>query len=250
MNLIPPVRAELAERYIFNFRMPLEVLADYLPAPWLSPQSVQGYGVASFCLLDLRHITAAPFPTFCGIHSVSCARRYAVLDHSDGSRPAVFVTERQTSSAFGAWFTGLGFSCRHPYAPASIEHRDREADLRIGLTKDDPQFSATVRLGGRLASEFFPSSEEFAAFIAQGVTSYGLSRHPNRLTKVDLHKDDHGYQPLDVLSLQGPILDEWRSSGAVLDSAFRTQGGRYQWTYYGLRAASDQPSLLPAEARQ
>jgi hypothetical protein len=123
MNIIPPVRAELAERFIFNFRMPLEAMSHYLPAPWLSPQPVHGYGVASFCLLDLQHITVAPLPTVVGLHSLSCAPRYAVLDHSAGApTPAVFVTERQTSSAFGAWFTGLGFSCRHPFAPAKFTH--------------------------------------------------------------------------------------------------------------------------------
>jgi len=132
MNIIPPVRAELADRFIFNFRMPLDALAEYLPAPWLSPQSVQGYGVASFCLLDLQHITVAPLPTIAGLHSLSCAPRYAVLDHSGGEpKPAVFVTERQTSSAFGAWFTGLGFSCRHPFAPAHITHHNHEADIQV-----------------------------------------------------------------------------------------------------------------------
>ena len=123
MNLIPPVRAELAERFIFNFRMPLAAMAELLPAPWLTPLPVRGWGVASFCLLDLRHITAAPLPTVAGINSISCAPRFAVLDHSDGTpRPAVFVETRQTSSPFGAWFTSLGFSCRHPFADAQITH--------------------------------------------------------------------------------------------------------------------------------
>ena len=112
MNLIPPVRAELAERYIFNFRLPPAALAGYLPAPWLTPQTVRGWGVASFCLLDLRGITPAPFsPALCGLDSVSCAPRYAVLD---GPSPAVFVTERQTSSAFGAWFTRPGLLLSAP----------------------------------------------------------------------------------------------------------------------------------------
>jgi hypothetical protein len=115
MSLMPAVRASLAERFIFNFRLPAEMLATYLPVPWLAPQEVQGYGVASFCILDLRGITVAPLAASIGLASISCAPRYAVLDLSSGSAaPAVFVTERQTNSAFGAWFTSLGFSAPHP----------------------------------------------------------------------------------------------------------------------------------------
>ena len=238
MNIIPPVRAELAERFIFNFRMPLDALAEYLPAPWLSPQPVQGYGVASFCLLDLRHITVAPLPTVAGLRSLSCAPRYAVLDHSTGEpKPAVFVTERQTSSAFGAWFTGLGFSCRHPFAPARITHRDDEADIQVEDNKGSFRFGATARTAQRARSELFASVEEFGAFIARGVTSYGLSRYRNRLTQVDLHKEDHGYEALEVRSIHSPLLEQWQAKGAVLDSAFHTRGGRYEWAYHGLREA-------------
>lgn len=238
MNIIPPVRAELAERFIFNFRMPLDALAEYLPAPWLQPQPVGGYGVASFCLLSLRHITVAPLPTTIGLNSISCAPRYAVLDISEGApKPAVFVTERRTSSAFGAWFTSLGFSCRHPHAPARITHEDVDVRLSVKAPGDECPFSASVRPARESRSALFASPAQFASFIAQGVTSYGLSRYPNKLTQVDLHKEDHGYEPLDVLSLQSPVLEQWQDSGAVLDSAFRTGGGRYEWTYLGLREA-------------
>src|SRR6202453_4267860 len=111
MSLMPAVRASLAERFIFNFRMPAKMLATYLPVHWLVPQEIRGYGVASFCILDLRGITVAPLTTSIGLASISCAPRYAVLDVSrEPATPAVFVSERQTNSAFGAWFTSLGFS--------------------------------------------------------------------------------------------------------------------------------------------
>ena len=116
MSVLPSVRATLAERFLFNFRMPPDALAAFLPSvPWLVPQTVNGYGVVSFCLLDLRNITVAPLPTIAGLSSISCAPRYAVMDLShDPPTPSVFVTERQTNSAFGAWFTSLGFSAPHP----------------------------------------------------------------------------------------------------------------------------------------
>src|SRR5258708_4436489 len=82
MSFMPAVRASLAERFIFSFRLPAKALARYLPVSWLAPQEVRGYGVASFCILDLRGITVAPLTTQIGLTSISCAPRYAVLDLS------------------------------------------------------------------------------------------------------------------------------------------------------------------------
>jgi hypothetical protein len=235
MALMPAVRASLAERFIFNFRLPAEMLATYLPVSWLAPQGVHGYGVASFCILDLRGITVAPLTTSIGLASISCARRYAVLDVSrEQASSAVFVTERQTNSAFGAWFTSLGFSAPHPQVEAVIDHQDDRTVLRVDSPDDGLLFTANVRPSAALTSELFASPQEFADFIAQGVTSYGRSRHGSRLTKVDLHKDDADYTPLEVSKLGGALADDWQRHGGLFDSAFRTGGGRYEWTYHGL----------------
>lgn len=233
------VRAQLAERFIFNFRMPPHVLRRSLPAPWLVPQAVHGGEcIASFCLLDLRHITVAPLPCLSGLHGINCAPRFAVVDTSGQTpRPAVFVGGRFTSSALGAWLTGLGFSCRHAYARAEIAHDGDKTRLGVHRTGHPFQFCATVAPAGETRSAVFPTADAFGAFIAQGVTSYGPSRDERRLTCVDLHKDDFGYQPLTVLSLHSPLVAQWQRHGAILDSAFRTAGGRCEWTYRGLRAA-------------
>jgi hypothetical protein len=235
MSLMPAVRASLAERFIFNFRLPAKMLATYLPVPWLTPQEVEGYGVASFCILDLRGITVAPLTTSVGLASISCAPRYAVLDLSSGSpTPAVFVTERQTNSAFGAWFTSLGFSAPHPQVEVVMEHQDDKTLVRVTSPQDGLLFAATVRPSAAMQSALFASKQHFAEFIAQGVSSYGLSRHGSRLTKVDLHKDDADYLPLEVSHLEGTFAEDWRHHGGVFDSGFRTSGGRYEWTYHGL----------------
>jgi hypothetical protein len=232
---LPSVRANLAERFLFNFRLSPEALQKYLPAPWLVPQVIEGYAVASFCLLDLRNITVAPLPTLAGLTSISSAPRYAVVSTRDPeARPAVFVTERQTNSAFGAWFTTLGFSAAHPYVETEILHEGTRTQLTVRSPEGELLFSATVDETPALDSALFADAAAFAAFIAQGITSYGLSRHGERLTMMDLHKQDALYRPLSVASVTGPLIEQWRADGAVLDSAFYTSGGRYEWSYHGL----------------
>ncbi len=233
--VLPSVRAALAERFIINFRMRPEALAGFLPVPWLRPQPINGYGVVSFCILDLRGITVAPLPTLAGLRSISCAPRYAVLDASkEGAPPAVFVTERHTNSEFGAWFTTLGFSAPHPHVNAAIEHREDGTALRVSDPEQGDLFSASVRPTQALDSELLASKEAFAEFIAEGVSSYGRSRYEGRLTKLDLYKEDADYEVLAVDDVGGPLVERWQEAGAVLDSAFRTSGGRYEWAYHGL----------------
>src|SRR6202044_162160 len=117
---------------------------------------------------------------------------------------------------------------------AGISYQEDRILLRVESLDDGLLFTATVRPWAETKSMLFSSPQEFADFIAQGVSSYGLSRHGSRLTKVDLQKEDAGYTPLEVLDLGGTFADDWQGHGGVLDSAFLTRGGRYEWTYHGL----------------
>lgn len=249
MSWIPPVRARLGERFIFNFRMAPGVMRRFVPAAWLAPQEVNGFAVASFCILDLRGITVAPLaPTF-GLASVSCAPRYAVLDCSAGAEtPAVFVTTRWTSSAFGAWLTSLGFSAPHPHARARIA-RSGETVALHAETDQGLLLDARVAPGEGERSRLFASAEAFAGFIAAGVSSYGTSRHGTRLTRVDLRKSDHAYTPLRVERIDSPVVRGWVDAGAVLDSAFHTSGGVYEWRYHGLTPHEPARSAPPLDGR-
>jgi hypothetical protein len=250
MSIIPTVSARMHERFIVNYRMPMEAMVGYLPAPWLRPQEIHGYALASFCMLDLRGVIAEPLPSRVGLSMVSCAPRFAVVDHSTNPpTPAVLVTERYTNSAFGSFVTKLGFSAAHGHVGATISHRDRAAvdpaavdpaavDLRV--TEDDGgvMFEAVVRPTLFTASPLFDSVDAFVATIAEGVRSFGVSRHVGRLTVLDLAKDDAAFEPFEALSVGGSVVNRWEADGAVLDSVFRTTNARYAWTYHGLRATA------------
>jgi hypothetical protein len=234
-SLIPPVRATLQERYLFNFRMPASVFERLVPVPWLQPQLINNYAVISFCTLQLHHITVAPLPTVAGLSSLSCAYRLAVLDASQPTpTPAVFVPARYTNNPFCAWFTHLGFSAPHPLVHATITKNNEQVALAIRHPDNKSLFRATVQPTMVCHSALFDDARTFAQFIKQGVSSYGMSIRGSRLTKVDLHKTEAAFEPLTVVHWQDAMLDELGAQGVVLDSAFRTAGGQYQWTYHGL----------------
>jgi hypothetical protein len=237
VSVIPTLSATMRERFIVNYRMPVEALAGYLPAPWLGPQDINGFALASFCLLDLRDVVAEPLPSRLGVSMISCAPRYAVIDRSAvPPRPAVFVTERYTNSAFGSFVTKLGFSAAHGHVDARIDHSGSgEVDLRVVDDRDELMFEAIVRPTSFAVSSLFGSIDEFVTTIAVGVRSYGLARHEGKVTVLDLAKDDACFEPFEALSVGGSVVQQWTADGAELDSIFRTTNARYAWTYHGLK---------------
>lgn len=246
-SILPPVRAALERRYLFNFRMPARVFQRMVPVNWLPPQLIDGQAIISFCTLQLRNITVAPLPTVVGLSILSCAYRFAVLDTTQPvATPAVYVPARYTNNRFGSWFTYQGFSCPHPLIQATISTQAGTKTLSITHADGAPLFDAVFADTDTPQSTLFDTADRFASFIKAGVTSYGNSIRGTQLTRVDLRKTETAFTPLVVHSWQDQLLSAQDDGEIVLDSAFSTAGGQYQWTYHGLVAA-EQPvrALVP-----
>lgn len=223
---LPAVRAQMRERFVVNMRVPVDALE--LPRR-LRPQPVKGWAIVSFCVLDLRGITVAPLPTTVGWRSLSCAERWGVLDPG----PAVYVVRRLTTSRLGAAFTRLGFSAPHAVVDLDVTRGRTTASVRAvdgGATLLDARLSR----GGDLRDSVFDGVPEFARFLADGVRSYGPSRHEGRLTVLDLHKTDSTYEPLVIEEATGSFVERWSAVGGEIDSAVRTTHAAYEWRYHGL----------------
>ena len=163
--VLPSVRARMRERYIVNVRVPPDALADELPG-CLDPQEVNGWGIVSFCLLDLRRISVAPLPPIIGPRSMSCAARYAVRD--EGGAPSVFVPERQTASRLGAWFTRRGFSAPHGLVEIDVStHQDGGAEVHVHHDGAS-MFDSWLRPRASVDSLAFEGVDHFAAFLSMG----------------------------------------------------------------------------------
>ena len=237
------VSAKMVERYIFNFRMPPEELKKRLPAPWLEPQVVNGYSAVSFCILWLERLAISPIPPIISFSTISCAYRIGVMDLSGSEpEPSVYVTDRWADLPLIAMLGPLILQDTIPVIRAAIGH-DNHGGTRVQMsyTEGSALFSASVtpKASGELGSEVFSSVDEFARFIKEGVSSYGPSLRPGKLTKVDLQKEDTRYEALEANVEFSELNEEsWADAGMVFDSAVRAQGARYVWKYRGLWSAT------------
>lgn len=240
------VKAQMVERYIFNYRMPPEELRKRLPAPWIEPQVVNGSCAVSFCILWLDRLTLQPIPALLRFSTISCAYRIGVIDRSvEPPEPSVYVTDRWADLPLISVLGPLVLHDTIPAIKAAIGHeQDGDTHVQMSYTDGAALFSASVRPkpDGQMNSQVFASVDDFAAFIKAGVSSYGPSLQPGALTKVDLIKEDVSYEPLDATIEYSELTDEvWRDGGLEFDSAVRAKGARYTWAYRGLWASTDRP---------
>jgi len=233
------VGAHMVERYIFNYRIRPDELKKRLPAPWLEPQVMNGYSVVSFCILWLEKLTLTPIPSILQFSTISCAYRIGVLDVSgEVPVPSVYVLDRWADLPMCSRLGPMILQDTIPVIKASIAH-DNEKGTRVQMSYTDGSalFEAAVRpREGGFSSSVFDSVSAFAGFIRDGVSSYAPSLHPGKLTKVDLHKEEVDYEPLEAKVDFSELNEEsWSEAGMELDCIVRAKtGARYKWTYQGL----------------
>ena len=234
------VVATLKERYIFNFRLPPDKLAERLPVDWLKPQIINGWSVASFCILSLRNVMVWPIPSQFGFKTISCAYRCGAIDHSGSEpTPSVYVLDRNTDLPLIARLAPFLFLDTIPMVDVELSRAEGGVKVNVRYLDRQRMFAAKARPlpgGGLFESKVFESLDGFAQFIHQGISSYTPSIFGDSLARVDLHKEDPVYEPMageiDYDWLEG----EWRDAHLEFDSAVRATGGLYRWTFRGVRS--------------
>lgn len=231
------IESRLIERFIFNFRTRPEVLTSCLPVAHLRPQLLDGWGVVSFCMLTLDHVTLAPLPSWIGLRTTSCAYRCGVIDASGAQpEPSVYIFKRYTDHPLISY---LG-----PRVFATAMHKVRFSQTRDGAVRtvrvhDDRQclFSASIQPSvspNVLDSQVFDSLDAFARFINLGGISYTPAITGGALARVDLHKSDTHYTAFDGTVERSLLDDLWPNADWIFDSVVLATGGLYKWTYQGL----------------
>src|SRR5258708_1309873 len=74
---IPIIRGVMDRRILVNYRVDPSVLALLLPATF-RPKVVHGVGMVGICLIRLKKVRPAFFPSWLGISSENAAHRTAV----------------------------------------------------------------------------------------------------------------------------------------------------------------------------
>ncbi len=230
------VHAQLVERFIFNFRMSPDAFAKRLPTAWLQPQICNGWSVVSFCILKLNKVMLSPLPGMFGYETTSCAYRCGVLDTSSGSpESSVYITDRNTDLPMIARLAPFLFADTIPMVKLFINRSGETVDIKVNYLDKQPLFSAKVTPSDKLESQIFPTIEDFTYFIKGGVSSYTPSIYGDQLARVDLAKEDATYEPLNATVDFSWLDGIWQGDGLIYDSAIRATGGRYKWTYRGLK---------------
>jgi hypothetical protein len=244
------ISAQMLERYIFNFRMKPEAMERHLPATWLKPQVMNGWSVVSFCVLNLDRLTIWPIPPLLRFQTLSCAYRAGVIDHSGSApTPSVYITDRNADLSLVARLGPILFHDSMPRVQFALSHEPHQKEVLVNFPDGQGLFSAEFKETDTLKSEVFASVDDFVHFIKGGVSSYTPSIYRHKLTRVDLAKEDTKYTPqlaeIDFNSLDGP----WKDTDMVFDSAIHASGGRYRWTYRGLRSYEPKPATSERAVR-
>jgi len=243
----PSIHGRLLDRYIFNFRVDPKVLERHLPpVSWLRPRIINGFGVVSFCLLNLKGVTLWPLPVQLGFDTISCAYRCAIVDGSGKDpEPSVYVLGRSTNLPIASSFGSILFSGTMNMIRCSIEHMESCAVIRASFIDGQQLFSAKVkpRQCSMSSSKLFESLDSFVGFIKGGASSYTPSRREGNHSRVDLTEESSYYEAVDATINYSWLDIVWPDAKLVFDSAFRASGGRYKLTYIGSVPAKQRESL-------
>jgi len=169
------VTAWLKERYIFNFRLRPDALGGHLPVRWLEPESINGWSLASFCVLSLEHLAVWPTPSLLSpFRTISCAYRCGIVDKSSGTAtPSVYILDRNTDLPLIARLGPFLFLDTLPMVRIAIEHTGTGAEIRVRALDRErisrPMFTISIR-----------STDSNRRFSLRSMTSRPLCRRASQ----------------------------------------------------------------------
>ena len=230
---IPVIRGVIDRRILVNYHVDPGVLAHLLPAPF-RPKVIRGAGLVGICLIRLKKVRPACFPSRLGISSENAAHRAAVeWDDHGVVREGVFVRRRDTNSWLNSLAGGRLFPGIHHHAKFTVEESaDRFA---VALRSDDEVTSMSVRSRrvDRLpTSSVFRSLEEASAFFQAGSLGYSATSNPSRFQGLELRCRKWQVEPLDVEEVRSSFFDDvsqFPRGSIEFDSALLMRGIEHEW---------------------
>ncbi len=249
---IPSVRGVIDRRILVNYHVDPNVLAPLLPAPF-RPKLRDGVGMVGICLIRLKKVRPAPFPSWLGISSENAAHRTAVeWDDHGVVREGVYVRRRDTDSRLNSLVGGRVFPGIHHHARFTVEETaDR---FEVELRSDDGVTTMAVR-GRRTnrlpASSKFRSLEEASAFFHAGSLGYSATRDPSRFQGLELRCLNWHIEPLEVDEVRSSFFEDeslFPRGSIEFDCALLMRGIEHEW--HGREDLCCAPGSLVGQASQ
>jgi hypothetical protein len=227
------MRGVIDRRILVNYHVDPTVLAPLLPAPF-RPKVVHGVGMVGICLIRLKKLRPAFFPSWLGVSTENAAHRTAVEWEDNGAvREGVYVRRRDTNSWFNALAGGRLFPGFHYHARFTVQ--ETPDHYHVALRSDDGITSMAVR-GRRTdrlpASSVFCSLEDASAFFQGGSLGYSATPDPSRFQGLELRCLHWRVEPLEVEEVRSSFFEEqsYFPKGSIeFDCALLMRGIEHEW---------------------
>jgi hypothetical protein len=190
--------------------------------------------MVGICLIRLKKVRPAFFPTWLGISSENAAHRTAVEWEDNGTvREGVYVRRRDTNSWLSSLAGGRLFPGIHYHARFSVE--ERADHYHAALRSDDGITSMAVhgRRADKLpASSVFRSLEEASAFFQGGSLGYSATPDPSRFQGLELRCLNWRMEPLEVEKVRSSFFEDeshFPKGSIEFDCALLMRGIDHEW---------------------
>jgi uncharacterized protein DUF2071 len=247
---LPELAGTVDRRLLINYSVDPDVIARVLPLPF-RPQLVRGRAVAGICLIRLRHMRPARFPSWLGLASENAAHRVAVeWDTPDGIRSGVYIPRRDSNSLVNVVVGGRAYPGVHHRAHFDVAEDEQHVRVSFRAVDGSAQVMADVVVAEHLAdSKLFSNAAEASAFFEHGCDGYSATRDPGRFDGLQLLTDAWSVEPARVADAYSSFFADRRTfpdSSAVLDNALLMRRIRVRWKALpSLRAGRSKDPAVP-----
>jgi hypothetical protein len=230
---LPDLAGTVDRRLLINYSVDPDVIARMLPKPF-RPQLVRGRAVAGICLIRLRHMRPAGFPSWLGLTSENAAHRVAVeWDAPHGVRSGVYIPRRDSNSLVNVVVGGRAYPGVHHRARFDVAEDEQRVQVSFRAVDGSAQVSADVVVADRLAgSELFSNAAEASAFFEHGCDGYSATRDPRRFDGLQLLTNAWSVEPALVAGAYSSFFADSRifpTGSAVLDNALLMRRIPVRW---------------------
>jgi len=228
----PTVQGIIDRRILINYQVDADVLADYLPKPFL-PQLVSGKGIAGICLIRLKQIRPKGFPKQIGISSENGAHRIAVEWTEQGeTRQGVYIPRRDTSSRMNSLAGGRVFPGVHHFAEFSVE--ESGGNYSVAFTSDDGTY---LSIEGQettdwLTESVFENETMASTFFENGAVGFSPNEKNNSYDGLQLKTYEWKVKPLSVSAVRSSFFENetiFPKGSVKFDNALLMKSIAHEW---------------------